>query len=151
VTASARPSPAAPAQVSGRVELTPIQRWFLDEHTVDPDHYAMSAHLELAPGTDAALLELALDAVVAHHDALRMRYTRDGGTWIQEYGDRPSGLLAVRDLAGGENTEEVLNAAALEAQRALGLSGGTLVKGVLFRFGDGTAPRLFLAVHHIVM
>ncbi|MEU7429232.1 condensation domain-containing protein, partial [Streptomyces sp. NPDC040750] len=150
-TTEERPSATAPAKVSGRVELTPIQRWFLDEHTVDPDHYAMSVHLELAPGTDAKLLEGALDALVAHHDALRMRYVRDGDTWIQEYGDRPSGLLAVRDIADGEDTEEVLNGAALEAQRALNLCEGTLVRGVLFRLGDGSAPRLFLAVHHIVM
>ncbi len=150
-TTTEQPSGSGPAQVSGPVPLTPIQRWFLDAHTVDPDHYAMSAHLELAPGTDAVLLERALDAVVAHHDALRMRYTRDGATWTQEYGDRPSGLLTVRDLFRGEDTEAVVHAAALEAQRALSLSGGTLVKGVLFRFGDGAAPRLFLAVHHIVM
>ncbi|MFJ7181787.1 amino acid adenylation domain-containing protein, partial [Streptomyces massasporeus] len=150
-TSDVRPAATAPAQVSGRVGLTPIQSWFLDEHTVDPDHYAMSAHLELAPGTDATLLEGALGAVVAHHDALRMRYARDGGTWIQEYGDLSSGLLTVRDIADVEDTDEVLNNAALQAQRALDLRGGALVKGVLFRFGDGTAPRLFLAVHHIVM
>ncbi|MER7482180.1 amino acid adenylation domain-containing protein [Streptomyces sp. NPDC126510] len=128
-----------------------MQRWFLDEHTVNPDHYAMSTHLELAPGTDAALLELAVDAVVAHHDALRMRYTRDGDNWVQEYGDRPSGLLTVRDIDEGEDTEAVLNGAALETQRSLDLASGTLVKGVMFRFADGTAPRLFLTVHHIVM
>ncbi|MEU3026957.1 amino acid adenylation domain-containing protein, partial [Streptomyces incarnatus] len=151
VTTETRPSATAPAQVSGRVELTPIQRWFLDEHTVAPDHYAMSVHLELAPGTEAPLLERALEAVVAHHDALRMRYTRDGGTWTQEYGDQPSGLLTVRDIADGESTEAVLNGAALEAQRSLDLASGTLVKGVLFHSADGAAPRLFLAVHHIVM
>ncbi len=60
-----------------------------------------------------------------------MRYTRDGATWTQEYGDRPSGLLTVRDLFRGEDTEAVVHAAALEAQRALSLSGGTLVKGVV--------------------
>ncbi|MFF8597264.1 amino acid adenylation domain-containing protein, partial [Streptomyces sp. NPDC015220] len=151
VTTTTEPTRDAPAEATGRVELTPIQSWFLQEHTVAPDHYAMSAHLELAPGTDAELLAKALDAVVAHHDALRMRYARQGDTWIQEYGDRPSGLLAVRDVAADEDTEEVLNSAALQAQRALDLSGSTLVRGVLFRFGDGAAPRLFLAVHHIVM
>ncbi|MYU62909.1 non-ribosomal peptide synthetase, partial [Streptomyces sp. SID69] len=151
VTTETRPSATAPAQVSGRVELTPIQSWFLDEHTVAPDHYAMSVHLELAPGTEAPLLERALEAVVAHHDALRMRYTRDGDAWTQEYGDQPSGLLTVRDIADGESTEAVLNGAALEAQRSLDLASGTLVKGVLFHRADGAAPRLFLAVHHIVM
>ncbi|MET9324578.1 amino acid adenylation domain-containing protein, partial [Streptomyces sp. NPDC003038] len=145
-----------PEDVRGRAELTPIQRWFLAEHTVNPDHYAMSVQVELAPGTDAGLLERALDAVVAHHDALRMRYTRDGAEWVQEYGDRPTGIFSVRDLTeaaatDAAATDEALNAAALQAQRSLDLGSGALVKGVFFRLPDGAAPRLFLAVHHIVM
>ncbi|MGA5222922.1 amino acid adenylation domain-containing protein [Streptomyces koyangensis] len=152
VAAPAEELSAAPeAVVSGRVPLTPIQRWFLDEHTVDPDHYAMSVHLRLAPGTDAALLERALDAVVAHHDALRLRYVRQDGDWVQEYGERPAGLLTVRDLTGSPDPEQELDAAALQAQRALDLSTGTLVKGVFLRGAGASWPRLFLTVHHIVM
>ncbi|MER5733148.1 amino acid adenylation domain-containing protein, partial [Streptomyces sp. NPDC002138] len=158
---AAAPAAAAPAEVGGRAELTPIQKWFLAEHTVNPDHYAMSVQIELAPDTDPALLDRALDAVVAHHDALRMRYTREGAAWIQEYGDRPTGILSVLDLVGTDFTGtdstgtdglgQALHDAALSAQRALGLSTGTLVRGVLFRLGADRLPRLFLAVHHIVM
>ncbi|MFD7192945.1 amino acid adenylation domain-containing protein, partial [Streptomyces sp. NPDC059914] len=144
-------SAPAEAQVAGRVPLTPIQRWFLDEHTVDPDHYAMSVHLRLAPGTDAALLARALDAVVAHHDALRLRYLRQDGDWVQEYGEQPAGLLTVLDLTAVPDPGQALDAAALEAQRALDLSAGTLVKGVFAQGVGEPAPRLFLAVHHIVM
>ncbi len=80
------------AEVSGRVELTPVQRWFFAEHPTHPDRYAMSVHVALAPDTDPAVLERALEAVVDHHDALRMRYTADGsGGWAQEYGARPDG------------------------------------------------------------
>ncbi|GAU66922.1 putative non-ribosomal peptide synthetase, partial [Streptomyces sp. NBRC 110611] len=136
---------AVPQAVSGEVELTPIQAWFLAEHTVNPHHYAMSVQVELAPGTDAELLGRALAAVVAHHDALRMRYRRAGEEWIQEYGDRTAGLLSIREAGEAEE-------AALAAQRALNLTTGELVKGVFLRpeRADG-APRLFLAVHHIVM
>ncbi|MCO6734737.1 condensation domain-containing protein, partial [Streptomyces sp. EL9] len=73
--------------VAGRVELTPVQRWFFDGHTTDPDRYAMSVHVALAPDTDPAVLARALEAIVDHHDALRMRYAPDGeGGWAQEYG-----------------------------------------------------------------
>ncbi|WP_330333369.1 amino acid adenylation domain-containing protein [Streptomyces sp. NBC_00536] len=154
--AAAPATAAAPAEVTGRAELTPIQRWFLAEHTVNPDHYAMSVQIELAPDTDPALLERALDAVVTHHDALRMRYTREGAEWIQEYGDRPTGILSVLDLdldfdGDVDDAEQPLNDAALAAQRALDLATGALVRGVLFRLGADRLPRLFLAVHHIVM
>ncbi|MGW6618207.1 amino acid adenylation domain-containing protein, partial [Streptomyces erythrochromogenes] len=148
--APGQPGPATPERPTGAAELTPIQHWFLREHTVDPDHYAMSVQLELAPGTDPGTLEQALAAVVGHHDALRMRYARRDADWIQEYADTaPAGLLRTLDLPSP--APEALDAAALEAQRALDLTSGTLVKGVFLRFADGSAPRLFLAVHHIVM
>ncbi|MEU3026955.1 amino acid adenylation domain-containing protein [Streptomyces incarnatus] len=149
------PAGDTPPAAVGRVELTPIQDWFFTEHTVSPDHYGMSAQVELAPDTDTALLERALDAVVAHHDALRMRYTRDGGTWTQEYGDGDVGgqRLTLRDLSALADDERnaALHEAALAAQRSLDLASGTLVKGVFFRLGPSRLPRLFLAVHHLVM
>ncbi|GHF24625.1 hypothetical protein GCM10010218_01480 [Streptomyces mashuensis] len=152
--AAALPAAAADAP-TGRAELTPIQRWFFAEHTVDPDHYAMSVQVELAPGTDTALLPRALEAVVAHHDALRMRYVRDGsGEWVQEYGDAvPGGLLDVLDLAAvpEEAREQAVQDAALAAQRSHDLAAGRLVKAVVVLPGGGLPPRLFLAVHHLVV
>ncbi|MGW0366578.1 amino acid adenylation domain-containing protein [Streptomyces sp. NPDC002990] len=151
VTAAGQAVRTGQVRARGRAELTPIQAWFLAEHTVDPDHYAMSVQVELAPGTEAGLLERALDAVTDHHDALRLRYARSGADWIQEYGDRPTGILSVRDLTERADADGAMHAAALEAQRSLDLASGALVKGVYFRLADGAAPRLFLAVHHIVM
>ncbi|WP_344369822.1 condensation domain-containing protein, partial [Streptomyces indiaensis] len=137
---------------SGGVELTPIQRWFLAEHRSDPDHYAMSVHLSLAPDTDPVVLGRALEAVVDHHDALRMRYAVDeAGSWVQEYGERPEGLLTVRDLTAVPDTGQALHDAALEAQHALDLRMGSVVRGVFLRMPDTAPPRLFLAVHHLVM
>ncbi|GAA1418182.1 hypothetical protein GCM10009601_13380 [Streptomyces thermospinosisporus] len=155
VTTTDHPT-TAPAHTTGEVRLTPIQRWFLDEHTVDPDHYAMSAHLELAPDTDTTLLHRALDAVVAHHDALRMRYTHHpDNTWTQEYGDPHLGAprLLLHDLSALSDAEQerALHEAALVAQRSLDLASGTVVRGVFFRLGPSRLPRLFLAVHHLVM
>ncbi|MBT2400164.1 non-ribosomal peptide synthetase [Streptomyces sp. ISL-100] len=143
-----------PTVVSGSVELTPIQERFFEEHPDAPDHYAMSVHVELAPDTDTAVLERALTAVAAHHDALRMRYVRDQDRWTQRYSDQAPGLLlAVRDISslGESERTRALDEAALAAQRSLDLSSGTLLKGVFFRLGAGRLPRLFLTAHHLVM
>ncbi|MFJ8329972.1 amino acid adenylation domain-containing protein [Streptomyces sp. NPDC094437] len=145
---------SGPAEVTGEALLTPIQEWFFAEHTVAPDHYGMSAQVELAPGTDTALLERALAAVAAHHDALRMRYIHQkDGCWRQEYGTVLAQPLAVRDLSGltADRREAVLHKAASGAQRSLDLACGGLFKGVFFRLGPSQLPRLFLAVHHLVM
>ncbi|MCX5609335.1 amino acid adenylation domain-containing protein [Streptomyces sp. NBC_00047] len=143
-----------PTEVSGRVELTPIQRRFFEDYPEGPDHYTMSVQLELASDTDLALLERALAAAVAQHDALRMRLTRDGGEWVQEYGEpAATALLTVRDLSGLDESDQgaALDEAALAAQRSLDLGTGRLLKGVFFRLGAGRLPRLFLTAHHLVM
>ncbi|MEU0398710.1 amino acid adenylation domain-containing protein [Streptomyces sp. NPDC006197] len=147
------PMTGRPAEeVRGAVELTPIQKWFFAEHPIAPDHHAMSLRLELAPGTDSGILARALAEVVARHDALRMRYTFTPDGWSQEYGDSPEDLLTVRDLTGVDPARQdaALSEAALEAQQALDLAAGTMVKGVLFHWGGGRPPQLFLAVHHLV-
>ncbi|MEU9144177.1 amino acid adenylation domain-containing protein [Streptomyces sp. NPDC048349] len=156
VTKDADPSTAAPDTGPGAAELTPIQRWFFSAHTVAPEHYAMSVQVELAPDTDRGLLGRALEAVVAHHDALRMRFRREGGEWVQEYGGAAPGagrLLDVCDLTGLDEPSRrtVMHGAALAAQRSHDLAAGSLVRGVFFDSGADRAPQLLLAVHHLVV
>ncbi|MFI6685879.1 amino acid adenylation domain-containing protein [Streptomyces sp. NPDC050485] len=147
-------APVTPAAVTGSVELTPIQARFFADHPEAPDQYAMSVQAELAPDTDTAVLERALAAVTAHHDALRMRYVHDRDGWTQEYSDEtPDLLLAVRDISALGESEQTraLDEAALAAQRSLDLESAALLKGVFFRLGAGRLPRLFLTAHHLVM
>ncbi|UUU43259.1 non-ribosomal peptide synthetase [Streptomyces sp. NBC_00162] len=154
VTKDADPSPAAPDTGPGAAELTPIQRWFFSAHTVAPEHYAMSVQVELAPDTDSGLLGRALEAVVAHHDALRMRFRREGEEWVQEYGSGAgTGLLDVCDLTTLDEPARrtVMHSAALAAQRSHDLAAGSLVRGVFFDSGPDRAPQLLLAVHHLVV
>ncbi|MFD4668658.1 non-ribosomal peptide synthase/polyketide synthase [Lentzea sp. NPDC058450] len=144
-------APAAPA--AGPAPLTPIQEWFFDTALASPHHFTMSTHVELAPDLDEQALAKAVDAVVAHHDALRSRFTQDGERWRQEPAAAPpSGILRVCDLSGLEEREreESAHAEALAAQSSLDLGAGRLVRAVLFRLGEGRS-RLFLAVHHLVV
>ncbi|OXM48870.1 non-ribosomal peptide synthetase [Amycolatopsis alba] len=63
--------------VSGEVPLTPIQRWFFATQTADPDHFHQFVHLG-PERIDTAAARKAVDALLEHHDALRMRFTGDG-------------------------------------------------------------------------
>jgi aryl carrier-like protein len=76
-TVAAR-EPAAQGPVTGAVPLTPIQRWFFENHPVAPEHFDQSVLLELAPTVDEPALRRALDALLVQHDALRLRFTRVG-------------------------------------------------------------------------
>jgi non-ribosomal peptide synthase protein (TIGR01720 family) len=137
--------PDGPVTPDASAPLTPIQRRFFDDHPHGPDRYAMSMHVELAPGTDPAILGRALAALVERHEALRTRYHRLGGTWVQERAaGAPGGLLTVVDA---DDAEAAVDAAA----DALRLDSGVLLRAVLVRLGADTAPRLFLTAHHLAV
>ncbi|WP_285742219.1 non-ribosomal peptide synthetase [Lentzea sp. NBRC 105346] len=69
-------------QVSGEVPLTPIQRWFFEHHP-QPDRFHQSIIVDFDEDVDPQRLRNAVSSLVDHHDALRMRYTRDGLVWRQ--------------------------------------------------------------------
>ncbi|MGI5499875.1 non-ribosomal peptide synthase/polyketide synthase [Lentzea sp. CA-135723] len=151
VTEVEAPAPDAPA--AGPAPLTPIQEWFFDSAPPSPHHFTMSTHVELAPDVDEQALATALDAVVAHHDALRARFTRVDDRWSQDLAPTaPTGVLRVCDLSslGEAAREEAAHAEALAAQSSLDLGEGSLVRALLFRLGAGRS-RLFLSVHHLVV
>ncbi|MFE9116185.1 amino acid adenylation domain-containing protein [Streptomyces sp. NPDC007172] len=140
---------------TGPVPLTPVQHWFFDTHTVNPHHFNQSVMLELAPGTDAAALRAALEALVGRHDALRLRFTRADGRWRQEVTEHTEGRwhFARLDLSGipDEEVSACVDEAVLAAQTGLDITEGPLLRAVLFDSGSGRAPRLFLTVHHLAV
>ncbi|MGO1054910.1 non-ribosomal peptide synthase/polyketide synthase [Crossiella sp. CA198] len=83
LVADAQPDTAEQGEVTGEVPLTPIQHWFLAGSTANPGHFNQAMTLDLAPDVDESALHTALAALVSQHDALRLRYTRDGDTWRQ--------------------------------------------------------------------
>ena len=66
----------------GPLPLTPMARWFFERVDRDHHHFNMALPLRCRRGTDPALVERALNALIAHHDALRVRAERDhSGQW----------------------------------------------------------------------
>ena len=86
----ARGGPVDHGPVEGDAPLTPIQRWFLDTHTVHPEWFHQSCTIDLGMPADPAALAAAVRALTEHHDALRMRFDRDTEAWRQE--NAPSGV-----------------------------------------------------------
>ncbi|WP_282692101.1 non-ribosomal peptide synthetase [Streptomyces sp. CC208A] len=140
---------------AGEVPLTPIQHEFFARNTVAPQHLVQSIHVELAAGTDESALRAALTAVVAHHDALRMRYTRDEqGRWSQWNAAAETGELFERhDLSGLPDEEllPVMDRLAAAADTGFDLAAGPLLRAVLFDLGPDRRARLHLTVHHLVV
>src|SRR5262249_37285430 len=86
LAAIARTSPTVDAEqgpVSGPVVTTPIQRWFLAQALPTHDHWNQTLLLRVPSGIDTTALGRALEAIVTHHDALRLRLTAGAAGWRQ--------------------------------------------------------------------
>ncbi|MFP2934722.1 condensation domain-containing protein, partial [Pyxidicoccus sp. 3LG] len=141
--------------VLGEAPLTPIQRDFFERQLPQSHHFNQAVMLAASEPVNVARLEKALQAVVAHHDALRLRFTRrPDGTWHQEL----TGLEApVRlehiNLASTPEADQpgALEAAATRLQSSLKLDEGLLLRAALFDFGVEREQKLLLAAHHLVV
>ena len=143
-------------EVTGEVPLTPIQHWFFQRRLPHPHHYNQSLLFELRRRLDHLPLRRAVAALLAHHDALRLRFTQTpSGVWRQFNAPLAAAAEAfdVVDLAAldaaAQSREIELRAAA--AQQQLNLADGSLWRVTLFECGTQEPARLLLLAHHLVV
>ncbi|MEW1749997.1 non-ribosomal peptide synthase/polyketide synthase [Streptomyces angustmyceticus] len=141
--------------VTGDLPLTPIQQWFLATPRANHHHFNQSALLELDGAPDPAALHAALAALLEHHDALRMRFTEDGGGWRQQNPPpaEPDGLLVRHDLTGlpSDEADTAMEKAADDLHSGFDIGQGPLLRAALFT-GDPDRPAfLLLVAHHLVV
>ncbi|WP_422766135.1 amino acid adenylation domain-containing protein [Pseudomonas hefeiensis] len=140
--------------VTGETLLLPFQQWFFDQPMAEPHHWNQSVLLKGVRPVHTGHLEQALQALVAHHDALRLAFKREDDAWTARHQ-----TLAEQQAVWHRSpllwTAEVADAPALErlaeqAQRSLDLESGALLRGVLATLVDGS-QRLLLVIHHLVV
>jgi amino acid adenylation domain-containing protein/non-ribosomal peptide synthase protein (TIGR01720 family) len=130
------------------IPLTPIQHWFFEQPMRHRSHWNQSLLLTPSETLETTALAQALQALIDHHDALRMSFVQqDNGHWQQRYRaeGHADGLLWQREVSAAQ-----LTAACDEAQASLDLKDGPLLRAVHFKLAEG-GERLLLVVHHLVV
>lgn len=138
--------------VTGIVPLTPILHWFFEQNLPEPHHFNQSFLLEVPANLQPELLEQALQKLLSHHDALRLRFVQQNGQWQQYNSDASDVSLGIADLSYLPPAEQ-LRAIAIradEAQRTLNLTDGPLMRVVLFNLGNSPG-RLLIVIHHLAV
>jgi amino acid adenylation domain-containing protein/non-ribosomal peptide synthase protein (TIGR01720 family) len=139
--------------VTGPVPLTPVQRWFFAQEPADVHHFNLAFAVESREPLDPAVLERAVDALLAHHDALRLRYRRGDAGW-EQWNAAPGGPVPLESLdlsaLDADAQDAALAAAADAAQRGLDLEAGPLVRVLHARLG-GRPDRVAVVAHHLVV
>ncbi|HVR96600.1 MAG TPA: condensation domain-containing protein, partial [Thermoanaerobaculia bacterium] len=131
------------------------QSWFFEQAPVHPEHYNQAVLLEVGA---TALLRPAVERLLAHHGALRLRFhpPADGeGSWQQLQEGAVSGVFTQIDLQAlpEERQRLALEAAASGLQASLDLSAGPLARVAFFMLGRGSERpgRLLIVLHHLVV
>jgi len=154
VAAEAASPGAEQGSVTGPVVLTPVQRWFFDQERLDPHHFNQSVMLEARERLDLPALERAIRHLVQHHDALRLRFTRDGAEVRQVNAPADETVtVATVDLSGVSAAEqaEAIEQAAAEVQGSLCLEAGPLMRVAMLDLGPERSSRLLIVIHHLAV
>ncbi|HZM74979.1 MAG TPA: amino acid adenylation domain-containing protein, partial [Candidatus Limnocylindrales bacterium] len=149
----ALPVAADQGPVTGLVPLTPIQHWFFDGRPARPGHFHQYVVAELSGPPDEAALRRALDALLVHHDALRMRFEHTDGVWRQRNAAvQPVSVLRRRDLSTvfADQLPAAVREAARAANAGVDLAAGPLLRAVLLDLGGGRSA-LLMTAHHLVV
>jgi amino acid adenylation domain-containing protein/non-ribosomal peptide synthase protein (TIGR01720 family) len=150
------PVVVAPDQdpVTGDVPLTPIQSAFFD--VGGPyEQFTQSRVLRWSEKAEPGVLRGALSALLAHHDALRLRAVRADGVWRQHLAGTDGDIahLDVIDLSGTApgRLEAAVQEAADRVQAGMNLADGPMLRAALFRLGPGQPDHVLIAVHHLAV
>ncbi len=133
--------------VTGEVILTPVQQAFFNQAIAARHHWNQSLLLTPREALEPAQLDAALAQLINHHDALRLRFTRQADGWQQAHAAPAAESVLWQSSVG---TEAELAALCDEGQRSLNLEQGPMLRAALVTLADG-AQRLLLVVHHLVV
>ncbi len=133
--------------VHGDQPLLPVQQVFFEEVRSQRHHWNQSVMLLCRQPLEPQRLEQALQALISHHDALRLAFA-EGDGWQAHYPERDPQPTILWQAEGC--TQQGWQALCDKAQRSLDLAHGPLVRGVLATLADGQ-QKLFLAIHHLVV
>jgi non-ribosomal peptide synthase protein (TIGR01720 family) len=137
----------------GSVPLTAIQEWFFEQEWEKANHFNQALLLKSREELDGERLRVAVEGVLEHHEATRLRYERRGGQWHQEYGEEHVAGFVHIDLRGLEAGEQkgVIERTARELQGSLDLERGPVARVAYFGLGEEGGGRLLWVLHHLIV
>ncbi|MBD3557943.1 amino acid adenylation domain-containing protein [Planktothrix sp. FACHB-1355] len=140
--------------ITGEVPLNPVQHWFFQQNIPDMHHWNQAVLLEMQQRLDPALLKQAVQHLIAHHDALRLRFVQAESGWRQ-VNAAPDEMVPFTQVdlskVPADEQESVLQATADRLQASLSLSDGPMIRFAWFDLGPQKPSCLLIAIHHLVV
>lgn len=138
----------------GNIPFSPIQWDFFEQNLPEPHHYNQSLLLSVQPNLNVAALQTALNTLVSHHDALRLRFKQSESGWQQHYAPESQDDVPLEEVSLLASEQLKLNEIIANFQASLNLEKGPLFRSILLHLeqkqGNET-DKLLLVTHHLVV
>jgi len=134
--------------LTGATPLLPIQQAFFAMGLPTVHHWNQSVLLQPSAPLSVGLLKQALQALLAHHDALRLCFSQGSDGWQASFHDQLD--IDAMIWQRSADSAEALQRLCEEAQQSLDIHAGTLLRAMLVNLQDGS-QRLQLVVHHLAV
>jgi amino acid adenylation domain-containing protein/non-ribosomal peptide synthase protein (TIGR01720 family) len=154
VSGSAPGMEAGQGPVAGEVPLTPMQQRFFEQDLSDQYLFSQTVAYEVGSALDPSLIKLAVEQLIATHDALRLCFVQEETGWKQFHVDAEAdSVFSYQDLSGLAPAEQktLLETAASELQSSIDLSNGPLLRIALVHFGASERDHLLVVGHYLVI
>ncbi|WP_299818453.1 non-ribosomal peptide synthetase [uncultured Roseibium sp.] len=133
----------------GPAPVTAIQSWFFSRFDGNLNHFNQSVTLRLDRDHTCDEIREALVRLAEKHPALRTRFQRTAGIWIQEFGGDASdavGPVAQHRVTSDAEADDI----AEDIQRALDIDKGRLI-GAARISHETEGELLILVIHHLAV
>lgn len=134
----------------GEIDLTPIQRWFIDKKLKDPEYFNQAIMLRSTKQLDLAGLEEAFRRLQDEHDSLRTRYSINEGKWSAEIVKEGYPLdFSVINIYSLESDEALVEKTIEDKQGSIDLLAGPMMHSIVFK-GD-KEDYIYIMIHHMAV
>ncbi|MGB5930583.1 MAG: amino acid adenylation domain-containing protein, partial [Cyclobacteriaceae bacterium] len=136
--------------VTGKAEVTPIQKWFFEGPIHNKNHFHHNVFLSLSDEISESDVRRAFSKILEHHDALRMTFSSEGEKLLQcnSGTDMPLHLEVMRVEGIGSEYEDFVKKANV-VQESFDIESGPLMKLTMFESTNGNG--LLITIHHLVI
>ena len=143
--------------VTGPVPLTSWMQWFFEQDVPDPHYWNQSLLFGVGQALKPALLEEVMDHLLLHHDALRLRFEREGASWrafiVEAENSRIFSHIDLTNLKDAPQQQQsaIIEAVAVQLQESFNLTDGPIIRVALFDLGPDEPCRLMITIHHLAI
>lgn len=138
----------------GSVPLTAAQIRFLEErNTCNPHRWNFSLLFQTQQ-VNPVSIETTLKRLVNHHDALRLRISKDNGEWKQQISENACEFrFESHNLSSMDTKQRRTRIATIceKMQGGINISYGPVISAAHFDCGHEEPDRLFFLMHHFIM